>query len=304
MIINLPDTSIEAINRRLIEVREESGSTAPGRVLTLIVDAGARSPERAIESANAASSEHPCRIIALTQKSDDLNAQIRLGRDAGAGEVIVLDYPKALREHTDSLVLPLLLPDAPIVVWWPNKQPPNPSADPLGAIAQRRITDTTQTHAPVDNLRRLRENYQPGDTDLAWTRTTLWRGLLASALDQPPFEPVDRALVAGEGARPSVYLMGAWLSFALECPVDFELQSQAPALSEVQLDRPSGPIAVTRPDGKIATISAPSKPTYTLELPIRRLRRCLAEELRRIDADDVYGDVLQYGLPEVLEGKF
>ena len=42
--------------------------------------------------------------------------------------------------------------------------------------------------------------YAQGDTDLAWTRITLWRGLLAAALDQPPFEPVVEATVSG-GSR-------------------------------------------------------------------------------------------------------
>lgn len=300
MIINLPHTSIEAINRRLVEAHQANGA-APCRVLTLIVDAGPASPERAIEAANAASAEHPCRVIALSEgTSPGLSGQIRLGGDAGAGEVIVLTHGPELTRHADSLVLPLLLPDAPVVTWWPNEPPEDPSSHPLGAIAQRRITDTTEASNPVAALWHLRDNYQPGDTDLSWTRTTLWRGLLASALDQPPFEPVLSAFAAGETERPSLYLLGAWLAFALECPVSFESEAHAPALSEVRLDRPSGAIQVKRPDGKVATISAPNKPDYHLDLPIRRLRRCLAEELRRTDADEVYGDVLLYGLPKVL----
>ena len=38
------------------------------------------------------------------------------------------------------------------------------------------------------------------------------------------------------------------------------------------------------------------QPTHELSLPRRGLRECLAEELRRLDPDDVYGDVLRSGL--------
>ncbi len=47
----------------------------------------------------------------------------------------------AVTKHPESVVLPLLLPDSPVVVWWPAKAPADPAADPLGRLARRRITD-------------------------------------------------------------------------------------------------------------------------------------------------------------------
>ena len=70
-----------------------------------------------------------------------LDAQIHLGGKAGASEIIVLSLHGGLTEHEDSIVRPLLLPDTPIVVWWPGDAPRNPAADPLGVLADRRITD-------------------------------------------------------------------------------------------------------------------------------------------------------------------
>ena len=94
------------------------------------------------------------------------------------------------------VVIPLLLPDTPIVVWWPYTAPVNPAEDPLGSIAQQRITDS-QKDPLVDALYNRRNSYTDGDSDLAWARITPWRGVVASALDQPPFEPVVEAKIYG-----------------------------------------------------------------------------------------------------------
>ena len=302
MIIDLPDTTTRAINRRLVRERAEGGAVALGRVLTLVIDAGEHDPEEAIEAANDASREHPCRVIVLTRgpgRSSTLDAQIRLGGDAGASEVIVMQPAGELDDHLDTLVMPLLLPDAPIVTWWPFDVPKNPSTHPLGRMAQRRITDSSQCSDPAGVLRRLAEVYQDGDTDLSWTRTTLWRGLIAATLDEPPYEPVRRAVVSGESTHPSVDLMAAWLAHALRCPVKVERVPDAPAITQVRLERASGVIVLDRPDGKTAALRQPDQPEHRIALPIRQLRECLAEELRRLDADDVYGEVLLKGLRKV-----
>ncbi|GAA4624154.1 glucose-6-phosphate dehydrogenase assembly protein OpcA [Cellulomonas oligotrophica] len=302
MIIDMPDTTTRDINKRLLTERDEGGAVALGRVLTLIIDADGHDPEESIAAANEASREHPCRIVVLTQKDDGstcLDAQIRLGGDAGASEVIVLRVAGGAGTHLDTLVMPLLLPDAPIVAWWPYDVPENPSAHPLGTMAQRRITDTSQCSSPGRSLRHLAEVYADGDTDLAWTRATLWRGLIAATLDQPPFEPVQRAVVVGESTHPSVDLMAAWLAQSLRCPVDVERQPDAPAITQVRLQRASGDIVLDRPDGKTAALRQPDQPEHRIALPIRQLRECLVEELRRLDADEVYGEVLQKGLARI-----
>ncbi len=303
MIINLPGTTTQDINKRLVQERDEGGAVALGRVLTLVIDAGDQDPEAAIEAANQASREHPCRVIVLTEEAPDpageLDAQIRLGGDAGASEVIILRPSDALAHHLDTLVLALLLPDAPIVAWWPYAVPDDPAKHPVGQLAQRRITDTTESADPGEALRHLAKSYVDGNTDLAWTRTTLWRGLIAATLDQPPFEPVQRAVVSGESTHPSVDLMAAWLAWALHCPVEIERQPDAPAITQVRLERRSGDIVLDRPDGKTAALRQPEQPEHRIALPIRQLRECLSEELRRLDADEVYGEVLQKGLARV-----
>jgi len=302
LIVDLPDTTTAAVSSKLITLRNETGAVALGRVLTLIIVVDeAESANEAIESANDASQLHPCRIIALVRDDKSgasrLDAQIRVGGDAGASEVIVLRTHGALTGHGNSVVVPLLLPDSPVVAWWPKAAPLDVSASAIGQMAQRRITDAAEVRNPRAELQRRADTYQPGDTDLAWTRITLWRGLLAAALDQPPYEPVTGATVTGASDSPSVDLMAAWLAEALRCPVTRRRKGVGTGLTSVRLERRGGDIDIVRPDGAVATLAQPGQPVRRINLLRRELAECLADELRRLDPDEIYAKALTKGLP-------
>lgn len=300
MIVDLPSTTTAKIAKKLIALREDGGVVSLGRVLTLVVTTDDAHAEAAIAEANDASREHPCRILVLAagerRGSDRLDGQVRIGGDAGASEVIVLRTYGALSDHGASIVLPLLLPDTPVVAWWPAGAPERPSTDPVGMLAQRRVTDSAAGADPLGTLARLGRSHSPGDTDFAWSRLTSWRALLATALDTDPRGEVARARVVGEPDNPSVALMAAWLSWALGTEVE---QVESPAgsgLSEVVLTRPSGDVVLRRPHGSVATLSQPGQPERRMALPRRSMTECLSEELRRLDPDDVYGEVLTSGI--------
>jgi len=304
MIVHLPETTANDVGKRLVKLRDEGGAVTLGRVLTLIIRVGEDDLEEAVEAANDASREHPCRVIVVspTGRSNAaarLDAEIRVGGDAGASEVILLRPTGPIADHVDTLVTPLLLPDVPIVVWWPENAPEDPSADLLGAIAHRRVTDSTKEKGGEAMLRRLAAEHQPGDTDLAWARVTLWRGLIAAALDQPPYEPVSSVTIEGEVGHTSIDLLAAWLRLRLRCPVTVERHRDADAITRVRLDRKSGPIVFDRPDGRVVTISQPGQPDRHVALPIRLLNEALAEELRRLDPDEMFGEVLTKGLAKL-----
>lgn len=306
MIIDLPGTTTSAINRRMVELRESGGAVALGRVLTLVVVTGDDDVEEAVEAANHASREHPCRVLVVAAGSkrgaSRLDGQVRVGGDAGASEVIVLRLYGELAAHPDSVVVPLLLPDTPIVAWWPSDPPTDPSLDPVGAMAQRRITDSSGAKRPAAALERLAACHQEGDTDLAWTRITRWRTLLASALDQPPYEQVTRAVVTGASDSPSSDLLAAWLAWALKCPVQRKRTPAGGGMVGVRLERASGDVELVRPSGNVATLTQPGQPPRRVALARRATDDCLAEELRRLDPDDVLADVLATGLPLLKDG--
>lgn len=303
MIVDLPSTTASGVNRELVKLREHSGAVALGRVLTLVIvtdDSGR--VEEAIEAADDASREHPCRILVLAhgtkRAAARLDAQIRIGGDAGASEVLVLRLYGPLAEENASVAVPLLLPDVPVVAWWPDVAPAVPVEDPLGALAQRRITDAAAHGSPLRALQQRQRTYAPGDTDLAWTRITAWRALLAAALDQRPYEDVSSVEVSGAADSPSTDLLAGWLAAALEVPVRRRRAGTGTGMGSVHLRRPSGPVALVRPDGRVATLTQPGQPDRRVALQRRPVRDCLAEELRRLDPDEIYQAALA-GLGEV-----
>ena len=312
MIVDLPATTTSKVSKALVKIREEGGAVALGRVLTLVIATHLGQEEEAIEAANDASREHPMRVIVVSTEDPNhvtpvesegrLDAQIRVGGDAGASEVIVLRAYGETASDEEGLVTGLLLPDAPVVAWWPGAAPEVVSASPLGRIATRRITDASAQPDPHEALRHLSRTYKPGDTDFAWTRLTLWRAQLAAVLDQPPFEAIETVEVAGAADSPSTVLLAAWLSLQLKVPVQHDLTSRATGSSGihgVRLGRASGIIELEREIPDIARLSEPGQPTHDLSLPRRNLRDCLAEELRRLDPDDLYGEVITKGLEEL-----
>jgi glucose-6-phosphate dehydrogenase assembly protein OpcA len=304
VIVDLPDTTVSKISRALVNVREEGGAVALGRVLTLVILTREGALEEVIEAANDASREHPMRVIVLMISDGDapdsrLDAQIRVGGDAGASEVVTLHiYGEAGNSNLESLVTGLLLPDAPVVVWWPNKTPTTISKTSIGRIAQRRITDAATKDDPSGWVSALGDNYAPGDTDLAWTRLTRWREQLAAILDQPPYEPVTAVRVRGASDSPSTALLAAWLRLALDVPVEWEYldASEWPhGIKSVSLMRESGEVLLERPTPGVAILTQPGQPSHELAFPRRTLRECLAEELRRLDPDVLYGRVITEG---------
>ena len=305
MIVDLPATSTEAISKKLVRLRSDTGSMALSRVLTLLVVVDEDEAEDAIRTANDASRQHPCRIIVVVignkRGAARLDAQIRVGGDAGASEVVVLRLYGPLASHGRAVVTPLLLADSPIVAWWPTTAPRSPSQDPIGVMAQRRVTDAAQCHgAPRTVLKRFADAYEHGDSDLAWSRITLWRGLLAAALDQPPYEQVTAVTVVAGADSPSGELLAGWLAVRLKCPVSLARARNRSGVISVRLERASGAVDLVRPqDGNTATLSQPSQPDRTIALPHRGDAECLADELRRLDADEVYADALTKGLAKV-----
>ena len=58
----------------------------------------------------------------------------------------------------------------------------------------------------------------------------------------------------------------------------------------------SGDVLLERPYPGHAVLTQPGQPSHDLSLPRRSLRECLAEELRRLDPDLLYGRVITEGL--------
>lgn len=294
MIVDLPDTTTNDINKKITGLREEGGAITLSRVLTLVISLPADDLlEHSIEAASFASREHPCRVIVVVPGDREdtgarLDAQLRVGGDAGAGEIVALRLHGELADHANSVVLPFLLPDTPVVAWWPADGPDVPAKDPLGRLAIRRITNVTQNSDPLAAIKARLKGYTAGDTDLAWARITYWRALLASAVDQEPHEPIASALVSGLRNEPSLDVLAGWLATRIDGPV-----KRAVGELKVELTRSSETITLRRPqEGVTATLTRTSRPEARIPLARREVKECLAEDLRRLDSDEVYHEAL------------
>jgi glucose-6-phosphate dehydrogenase assembly protein OpcA len=295
MNVDLADTSASQIAAAFVRARRAAGSPAMGMVLTFVVVTDEKHSTEAMRAAAAVSSEHPARILGVLRGSARgrarLDAEVRIGNNT-AGESVLLRMGGELVHHAESVVLPLLLPDSPVVAWWPCDAPDDVAHDPLGSLGQRRITDSAAaTKSSRTALRTQAEHYAPGNTDLAWTRLTPWRALLAAALDQHPVT-VTGAEVAAERANPSADLLAAWLRNRLRVPVD-QYANAGPGLTKVRLLTRHGDIAISRPSGHTATFTIPGEADRPVALKRRDTAELIAEELRRLDEDDVFADTVK-----------
>ncbi|MFF4605618.1 glucose-6-phosphate dehydrogenase assembly protein OpcA [Streptomyces sp. NPDC001339] len=310
MKIDLTETTASKVNKALVQGRRAVGTPAIGMVLTLVIVTDEEHAYDALKAANEASREHPSRTLVVIKRVSRsprdrakarLDAEVRVGTDAGTGETVVLRLYGEAIDHAQSVVLPLLLPDAPVVVWWAVNAPLDPAKDPLGALAQRRVTDAYASEEPVRELSARAETYTPGDTDLAWTRITPWRSMLAAALDQAPCT-VTSAEVEGEEFNPSCELLAMWLADRLNVPVTRKV-SPGPGLTSVSMESAVGSIVLHRPNGSVATLSMPNQPDRHVALKRRETSDLLAEELRRLDPDDIYAAALKFGVDRIGDGQ-
>ena len=294
--IRLEDTSGGAVAAAIAAERHRMGSAATGMVLTLLILSDEEFQADATSAAVMAARQHPMRIVTLIPRPGRhearLDADIAVGGDDGPGEVAVIRLRGQLADHANSVAIPLLLTDTPVVAYWPEGGPDITADDPIGRHAQRRITDAAAAEDVLRELARRRDGYRPGDTDLAWTRLTPWRSVLASILDQPT-DRITRATISAEDANPSAILLRTWLHRCLRVPVDLDI-STGPGITEVRLATDGGDITVSRTDGHTAVLTRPGIPPSRVALARRGLAELLAEELRRLDPDEVYGDVLAH----------
>ena len=202
VIVDLPSSTVSASTRRSSTCGESGGVLALGRVLTLVIvtDDGS-----AIEGADRGGQLREPRAPV---PGDRARPRPAAGRRRGstrrsgsaatpgpARSIVLRGYgPLAADEAGAGMVMPLLLPDAPVVAWWPGEAPAVPSTD-----ADRHAGRSGGS--PTRCRRRTRcgrsssaaPSHVAGDTDLAWTRLTPWRALLATALDAPPHDTGHRA---------------------------------------------------------------------------------------------------------------
>jgi glucose-6-phosphate dehydrogenase assembly protein OpcA len=297
---SLKQTTSSDIAHAMVKARIAAGSPAMDMVLTLLVVTDDETVGEALKTAAILSREHPARVLGIVlgdgRGSPRLDAKVRVGENS-AGESVLLRLSGPLVKHAESVVLPLLLPDSPVVAWWPRHGPTDPSSDPIGRLAQRRLTDAESGKAPVRTLKATARHYKPGDTDLTWTRLTPWRALLAAALDQSAGK-VTGGSVEFRPGNPVATLLVAWLESRLKVPIT-ERRGDKEQITEVVLHMGDGDVTIHRIDETACEFSVPGSAPREVPLGRRTLAELLAEDLRRLDADQIYAATIK----QLLDGS-
>lgn len=309
MTTTLWDTNGGDIMKALSAERRAGGAVASGLAVTFVTVVDEKNIGAAERAATIAAQAHPCRLLMVIRRqvetTDRLDAEVQVGGRLGPIEAVIMRMYGRLTLHAESVVLPLLAPDAPVVTWWHSEPPDRIATDPLGVLADRRVTDCALATDSMAALHGRAEDFAPGDTDLAWTRATPWRSLLASAFDASTAQ-ARSARVSAEEGNPTASLLAGWLAGRLGVPAEVT-PSAGPGITEVEVvlteNDEERTLRVSRPDGRVATFSRTGHPDRELPLLRRELGDLLAEELRRLEVDEVYGEALSQstGVPDLGE---
>ncbi|MQA23933.1 MAG: glucose-6-phosphate dehydrogenase [Micromonosporaceae bacterium] len=292
--VALWDTTGAEVVRRLAAERRTAGGVTSGLALTLIAITDEKRVAEAEAAATIAAQQHPTRLLIAVRRNEldersRLDAEVVVGGRLGPCEAVVMRMHGRLALHAESVALPLLAPDVPVVTWWHGQPPERIASDPLGVVAERRITDSATCEDPIAALRQRGADYAPGDTDLAWTRVTPWRTLVAGVFDTAA-APASEIRIAAPAADPGAMLLAGWLKARLGLAP--AVTGEGNRLTGVDIGFGDGSrTSITAAEGA-ATLRRTGYPDRALPLLDRALGEELAEELRRLDPDQPYAEAL------------
>lgn len=193
------------------------------QVTNVVSQLTARHPNRAIV-ANIAPDAGESAIDAWVQAHCQLQGT---GGQQVCCEQITVNARGGATAQVPGVVLPLLVPDVPVMLWWPRGAPFNaPFFERLCSFADRVIIDSATFDATqyTDALVTLLDHGH-AVSDLIWGRLTSWRELTAQFFDAPATQPhlaqitqVEIDYTDREGAAssriPALLLIG-WLASRL-----------------------------------------------------------------------------------------
>ena len=180
-------------------------------VLNLVVVAGRReTAERCAATIAATAGRHPSRSLILSTADVDgpssLDAWIEAlslatlaGTAQTGAETIHVSAHGETGRHLASIIVPLLVPDLPVALWWPHDpQFRLHRADRLLPIADRLIVDGSSWSGDgldrLEAMARMAQGQRLVVADFALLRQARWREALASVYDLPDLRPHLRAV--------------------------------------------------------------------------------------------------------------
>ncbi|MGE5205422.1 MAG: glucose-6-phosphate dehydrogenase assembly protein OpcA [Chlamydiota bacterium] len=218
--------------------KSEAGPVLCSRTLNLLVYCrNFADVERATGLLDPIINQHPCRAIVVSPAAPQSQEEIRTEVSAScltshAGnryigrELISLSAQPSAHSRLVSIVRSLILPDLPVFLWWRDaKLLGGPLFEQLSDLAGRLVVDSGGLDDLTAEWQRIHALVQRPNTavsDLAWSRLTSWRNLIAQLFDGPVRAAYLRQLrhivveFGNEASRPKIpadaLLLAAWLA--------------------------------------------------------------------------------------------
>ena len=205
--------------------------------------------------------------------------------------------------HAESVVLPLLAADAPVVTWWHAAPPDRLATDALAVFADRRITDSSIAEDPLQGAehpggrlrpRRHRPGLDPHHAVAGHPRLHPGLGGRTPRRAGAGARRPDRGR-PGERDRPAARRLAV---LPLRCVHRRGGGHPDARAQRRRLRRPAarpgrGGAAAGRPQGRRGHLPALPARRRPSPCPTGSLGDLLSEELRRLDTDEPYSEALE-----------
>jgi glucose-6-phosphate dehydrogenase assembly protein OpcA len=306
-------TSPASIEHQLAQLRGEAAGVEDG-IRTHIVDLVSYADDPAVADEIAAAiaglrHSRPSRALIVCGQPDatEVAAEPSVfcspmqegGKAIVCCELVRLDGPAA-GDALASMAASLLLPDLPVFLLW--LAPPDferPVFRALRSLTTRLVTDSTRFPETLAALGALIAQDREVVTDLAWTKITGWREVVASIFDDPDargalakLEHVAIDYVRGSDAQ--ARLLGGWLVASTGCdavvtttPVD-RADMRTGSLTHVAIDCGRERYSVDRPQEGVAVIDAPGRASRHVALRVLPTPVLIGEELEFLTNDHAF----------------
>ena len=268
--------SVAQIERELGKLRTNDDGTLALRssVLNLVVVTDEESAPEITGSVSRLAGRHPARVVVLIADPEgESNVDVGLSafchaRGGGGAQVcaeqvtIHAEGPPA--RHLESLAGPLLIPDLPVFLWYPDEfSPRSPGFAAMAELADRIIVDSAASESHEACLREIaalvEDPATPAIGDLQWVGLSPWRSLLADTFGATEragdLEKIESAevLYAPGGENRTLLLVG-WLASTL----GWRPESAGLNGRHIEFSGPSGEISVVlspdSPDARLRRI--------------------------------------------------
>ena len=229
----------DSILRELAALWTQQGQQGDAGVLractmTLLVIAEAADDAAALgETVAALMPEHPARAILIRLRGEGERALSQRvyqqcwkpfgQRQQICCEQIEITASDAALADLPSVILPLAVPDLPVILWCQSARlVRRPEFGEIAGMATKVVVDSFADTDPTDAIRRMAEGVRSGGilADLAWTRLTRWRETLARVFENRDtlarLSEVDSVQVRfGPGYETAAWYLAAWAANAL-----------------------------------------------------------------------------------------